>query len=90
MHKQIFLLVALGLLAATATVFAVGEYKHHQNVTDAAVVKAISERDKANQTAEGYRLQLKTANDQVQTLSSRNASVCTQLIANKLKNPVCP
>lgn len=89
MHKQIILLVGLGLLTAGATVFAVGEFKHHQNVTDAAVMRAVSERDRANQTADGYRMSLKTANGQVRDLSAQKAALCSQITAAKLKNPAC-
>ncbi len=87
--KQIFLLSVLALVTLTLSVGAIYQYQHHKNVTEAAVAKAVAQRDEANKAAEAYQLSLKTSVAQVKALAAQKAAVCLQLQTAKLKNPAC-
>jgi hypothetical protein len=83
---QTVLLVPLTLVAAGLTAASVYQYKHSQNVTNAAVVKAQKQRDAAEATAAAYKLNLTAANTQVQVETSQKAMACQKLVA--LKQPI--
>lgn len=87
---QIICLGILVLLTGIAVSAAIYQQRHRAEIVDSRVVRLTSQRDVLTQTAEGYRLQLNTATNQVKILSEQKAGLCAQLTAAKLKNPVCP
>lgn len=93
MKKQIFILSLLVALTAALTVGCVYEYKHHQNVTDAAVVKAQAQRTSAlselKTKTDQYTLNLQAAQGQYQGLVNEKNALCSQIKIAKLTSPYC-
>lgn len=93
MKKEIFLLVVLLLVALGLTGGAVYQYKNHQNVTDARVLRVTSERDSAQSQLKAHDNQNKltsgTLTNQIQTLNTQKTALCAQLKTLKATNVVC-
>lgn len=90
MKKEVFVLTVLVLLTLGLTAGAVYQQKHHQNVTDAAVVKAQKAVAAAKSELVTDQFNLQAANNQLQTVTTQKVAVCTVLKAHKLTDPNCP
>lgn len=90
MHKkQVLSLVVLILVTAGVTAAAIYQYKHSQNVTNAAVVKAQKERDMARSDAVTANFNLKAETAQVKSVTAQKVAACNALTAHKLSDPAC-
>lgn len=87
--KQTFLISVLLLITVTLLVGSVYEYKHHQNVTTAAVVKAQNQTKTITTDLSAVKLNLQAANGQVSDLTNIKIQLCAQLVKAKLTSPLC-
>jgi uncharacterized protein YpuA (DUF1002 family) len=91
MKKQYTIVIVLILVVAGLSFVALTKYEHQpKNIT---LNQAISQRDTALQDLQVHdqinKFNLDNANSQVKTLTAQNTTLCAQIKAAKLAQPIC-